>query len=189
MSALIDRFFLYKLRKHQDADAYARIYDRYIGAIYRFVFLKVPSKEDAEDISADVFLKCWNAIQEHTEIRDIRALLYQIARHSIADWYRASPGRSERTLAVTFSSSETSSIEQDVSDEGKERVVIEARAELALVMGKLERLKDDYRDVLMFRLVDNLPFNIIAQIMGRTTGHVRVLYHRAKKALDALESS
>jgi RNA polymerase sigma-70 factor, ECF subfamily len=190
MSALIDRFFLYKLRRQQDADAFARIYDRYIGAIYRFIFLKVPSKEDAEDISSDVFLKCWNYVQEHKDIKDIRALLYKIARTSIADWYRSASSQSERTMAVTFSMPETSTIiEEAISDGGRERVVIEARAELAIVMGRLERLKDDYRDVLILRLIDGLPFGMIAKVMDKTTGHVRVLYHRAKKALDAISDN
>jgi DNA-directed RNA polymerase specialized sigma24 family protein len=61
--------------------------------------------------------------------------------------------------------------------------------ELALVMGRLERLKDDYRDVLTLRLLDGLPFSVIAEVMEKTPGNVRVLYHRAKKALDTLQDT
>jgi len=93
-------------------------------------------------------------------------------------------------MAVTFSASETSSVvEEALSDGGRERIVIEARAELAVVMGRLERLKDDYRDVLILRLIDGLSFGMIAKVMGKNTGHVRVLYHRAKKALDAISDA
>lgn len=189
MTSLVDRYLLYLIRKQQDPQAFARLYDHYVEAIYRFVLLKVPSKEDAEDITSEVFLKCWNYVQEHHDVLQIRSLLYRIARNAIADWYRAHAAKG-RSLAVTFSVDETSSLSQgDLSDAGHGRMVVEARAELSLVMGKLERLKDDYRDVLTLRLIDNLPFGLIAKIMERTPGNVRVLYHRAKKALDALNDA
>jgi RNA polymerase sigma-70 factor (ECF subfamily) len=187
MSSIVDRYLLFRIRQHQDPQAFARLYDRYVRAIYRFVLLKLPSKEDAEDVTSDVFLKAWNYLQEHHEIREFRALLYRIARNAIADWYRSRSLAPDRTLAVTISTQESSSIEKDVSDAGHGRAVIEARAELSLVMGKLERLKDDYRDVLTLRLIDGLPFNLIADVMGKKIGNVRVLYHRAKKALDAMD--
>lgn len=187
MTNLVDRYLLYRIRVRQDPEAFAKIYDRYVTSIYRFVLLKLPSKEDAEDLTSETFLKCWRHLQDRGDVREIRALLYQIARNAIADWYR---GRNvpERTLAVTFSDADTSSLlEADVSDAGRGVVLVEARAELAMVMSKLQRLKDDYRDVLMLRLIDGLTFELIGQIMDKTTGSVRVLYHRAKKALEALD--
>ncbi|MEN9558307.1 MAG: hypothetical protein RL141_676 [Candidatus Parcubacteria bacterium] len=195
MTNILDRYLLYRIRLRQDPEAFAQLYDRYVSSIYRFVLLKLPAKEDAEDITSETFLKCWRFLQEHGEVREIRALLYRIARNGIADWYRTRALHPTRSLAVTFSDASESSLaeggddshDMQVSDAGHGRVLIEARAELALVMGKLERLKDDYRDVLTLRLIDGLAFDLIAEIMEKTTGHVRVLYHRAKKALDALD--
>ncbi|MBD3251267.1 RNA polymerase sigma factor, partial [Candidatus Uhrbacteria bacterium] len=88
MTSLIDRYLLFRIRQQQDPQAFARLYDRYVSAIFRFVMLKVPSKSDAEDITSEVFLKCWNYLQEHHDVKQIRALLYRIARNAIADWYR-----------------------------------------------------------------------------------------------------
>lgn len=187
MTSLVDRYLLFRIRQHQDPQAFARLYDRYVSAIYRFVLLKLPSKEDAEDITSEVFLKSWNYLQEHQDIRQIRALLYRIARNAIADWYRSKSITPDRSLAVTIRIDEPSTNNRaDISDAGHGQMIIEARAELSMVMGKLERLKDDYRDVLTLRLIDGLPFIIIADIMNKSPGNVRVLYHRAKKALDAL---
>lgn len=189
MSNIIDRLLLFRIRKQQDPQAFAQLYDKYVAAIYRFILLKVPSKEDAEDLTSEVFLKCWNHLQEHHDIKHIRAFLYQIARNSIADWYRAKSSLPDRSFVVTFSSEDTSTVvQEEISDKGTNKAVIEARAELSIVMGRLERLKDDYRDVLMLRLIDNLSFKLIAQVMGKSVGNVRVLYHRAKKALDQLNS-
>ncbi|MCW1891660.1 MAG: RNA polymerase sigma factor [Candidatus Uhrbacteria bacterium] len=187
MNHPIDRYLLFRIRRQYDPEAFAQLYDRYVTAMYRFILLKVPSKEDAEDITSEVFLKCWNYVQEHREIKEIRALLYTIARNAIADWYRSRAQHPDRSLAVTFYVDETSTdIEADFADGGKGKLLVEARAELSLVMGRLERLKEDYRDVLMLRLVDGLPFSLIAKILDKAPGAVRVLYHRAKKALDML---
>ncbi len=190
MTSLVDRYLLFRIRRHQDSDAFGRIYDRYVAAIFRFVLLKLPSKEDAEDITSGVFLKCWQYLQERHDVTEVRAFLYRIARNSIADWYRQRSMVPHRSLAVTFDP-ETASYQsqaEEIGDNGRGKAALEARAELALVMGSLERLKDDYRDVLMLRLLDGLPFDVIAEIMEKTPGNVRVLYHRAKKALDTLSA-
>ena len=190
MTSLVDRYLLFRIRRHQDSDAFGRIYDRYVAAIFRFVLLKLPSKEDAEDITSDVFLKCWRFLQERHDVREVRALLYRIARNAVADWYKERSMTPHRSLAVTFDADIPSShsAEDDMlGDSGRGRAGIEARAELALVMGRLERLKDDYRDVLTLRLLDGLPFSVIAEVMKKSSGNVRVLYHRAKKALDTLD--
>jgi RNA polymerase sigma-70 factor, ECF subfamily len=189
MTSLVDRYLLFRIRRHQDSEAFGRIYDRYVAAIFRFVLLKLPSKEDAEDITSDVFLKCWRYLQERHDVKEVRALLFRIARNAIADWYRERSMTPHRSLAVTFDpeNPSTSIQAEDPGDGGRGQAAMEARVELALVMGRLERLKDDYRDVLTLRLLDGLPFNVIAEIMEKTPGNVRVLYHRAKKALDILE--
>ncbi len=87
--------------------------------------------------------------------------------------------------SVTFEGDFTSPpMNEEPHDQGRGQNVIEARAELNLVLGKLEKLKEDYRDVIMLRLVDGLAFQDIATILEKSTGHVRVIYHRALKALD-----
>jgi RNA polymerase sigma-70 factor, ECF subfamily len=188
MTNLVDRYLLYRIRTRQDSEAFARLFDRYATSIYRFVLIKLPAKEDAEDLTSETFLKCWRYLQEHREVQEIRALLYKIARNAIVDWYRERAANPARSLAVTFESLDPSTIgEEVVSDAGQGKALIEARADLAIVMGKMERLKDDYRDVLMLRLIDGLAFDLIAEILEKNTGNVRVLYHRAKKALDALD--
>ena len=190
MTNLIDRYLLFRIRTKQDPEAFARLYDRYVEAIYRFAALKVPTPEDAQDITSETFTRTWQYMREHPNVVNPRALLYRIARNLIADHYR----RSEPVVSmesVTFDAVSTSTLAAEalVSDQGRERAVIEARTDLALVISKLERLKEDYRDVLMLRLIDDLPFALIAEILEKQPGHVRVIYSRAMKALNELEST
>jgi RNA polymerase sigma-70 factor (ECF subfamily) len=185
MSQLIDQYQLYRVRTKRDADAFANLYDRYITAIYRFVYLKLPSREIAEDVTSETFLRFWNAILQNTEIRNVRAFLYQIARNLVVDYYRKE--EAQKQGAVTNGGENTSSyLEGQYSDRGREQRIVEARADLRIVLERIERLKEDYRDVLTLRLIDGLGFADIALVLDKTPGHVRVIYHRAIKALDKL---
>ena len=189
MASLIDRYLLFRLKTKQDPEAFTRLYDRYVKAIYRFAILKLPSVEDAQDITAETFTRAWQYLHEHHEVTHIRALLYRIARNLIADRYRNTT-ETVSIEAVTFEAENTSIPMKDGidGDQGREKVLIEARADLALVIEKLQRLKEDYRDVLTLRLIDDLPFNVIAEILEKKPGHVRVIYHRAMNALKELDT-
>ncbi len=186
MSQLIDQYQLYRVRNKRDAEAFADLYDRYVTPIYRFVYLKLPSRESAEDVTSETFLRFWNAILQGTEIRNVRAFLYQIARNLVVDHYRnaeVSQSLDVVTNDTEFTSSDT---EGYISDRGRDQRLIEARADLRIVLERIERLKEDYRDVLTLRLIDELGFADIATVLDKKPGHVRVIYHRALKALDKL---
>ncbi len=185
MSQLHDQYLLFRVIVKRDAEAFARLYDRYVVAIYRFVYVKVPSKEIAEDVTSEVFLRCWQYLAERKRVSHFRGLLYRIARNLVADHYR----KTGKTIPsfdqlVTFSSDPTSSSLPDPSDQGRGAGKLIYQAELSLLLTKIARLKEDYQDVLTLRLIEELSFGDIALILEKTTGHVRVIYHRAMKALD-----
>ena len=193
MSNLFDHYLLFRLRSKRDEQAYAELYDRHVSSIYRFVLLKVSSKEIAEDITAETFLRCWQFIQTNQPITNFRALLYRVARNLVIDLYRKS-GPHEVGSTVTFYPVQTSSLieaddqssESSLSDKSRDQKRMEARADLSLFLSQLARLKEDYRDVLTLRLIEDLPFGDIAKILEKSSGNVRVIYHRAMKALQDL---
>jgi RNA polymerase sigma-70 factor (ECF subfamily) len=190
MNQLIDQYLLYRIRSARDPESFGRLYDRYVSALYRFVFLKVSSREQAEDIVSDTFLRFWEQVQKEGEIRHVRGLLYQIARNLVIDLYRKREGTplSYEGL-VTFPEAEPSTESEALqSDQFRQRRVIEAQADLAIIRQKMAQLKEDFQDVLMLRWFDDLSFADIGEVLGKETGAVRVMYHRAKKAFDRLPS-
>ena len=54
---IAEKILLYRLQVERDPEAYGTLYDIYVRRIYRFVYFKVSSHEEAEDITSDVFLK------------------------------------------------------------------------------------------------------------------------------------
>ncbi len=197
---LYDSYLLFRIRTKRDPEAFAIIYDRYVKAIYRFSLLKLPREEEAQDVTAETFTRAWQYLNENRAVTHVRALLYRIARNLIADYYRAQyrtpPQISIEHIAESLDHAEdvtskadlaTQLVEGSDSDRSVGRQLLEARADLALVLQKLDRLKEDYRDVLLLRLVDDLSFSVIAEIVEKTTGNVRVIFHRGMKMLKELE--
>lgn len=184
MNRLTETILLAKVRHQDNAEAFAELYDEYVKRVYRFVYFKVKSAEDAEDITAEVFLKAWNYIRDkERDIKSFSGLLYRIARTSIVDWYRKAARRPE-TVSVDV---EEGTI--DVGDRGLFAQEIAQKIEHKEVLAGLEKLKHDYQEVVILRYVEDLTIKEIAEITGKTALVIRVTLHRALKKLEQLLSS
>ncbi len=178
-NSLQEKYLLFRVKFQKDPDAYGELYDLYVERIYRFVFFKVRSKEDAEDISAEVFLKVWQYIKNSdTKIGNLNALLYRTARNAVIDYYRE---KRRTDLSLT----EQEYFEKIVDSRNMEREV-EMKIELETVEKYLDQLKDEYRDVLLLRHVESFSLDEIATIMQKSSSNVRVILHRATKRLKEL---
>jgi len=167
-----EKLLLYKIRAKQDAGAFGEIYDSYSEKIYRFIYFKVASEQEAEDLSSEVFLKAWNYIISDREIKSIAALLYKIARNKVIDHYRTRKEQIELTEEALAQPADESVISE-----------IEKQADLARVYKALGKLKDEYREVVVMRYLDDLTVGEIAVILDKKQNNVRVLLHRSLNAL------
>ncbi len=148
--------------------------------IYRFVYFKVSSHEEAEDITSEVFLKSWNYIvQEKREVDSFSGLLYRIARNCIIDLYRSKAAKPEAMLAEGM----------DVDDRGKWDEGLSTKMDAERVIEALKKLKHEYREVITLRYVDELEIDAIAVIMEKGNSAVRVTLHRAIKKLQGFLDS
>ena len=177
MSGKINKdLLLYKIQVEGDPEAFAELYDIYVKQIYRFVYFKVGTHEEAEDITSDVFLKAWNYLQEKKEIRSFSGLLYRIARNCVIDLYRQRTAKPEAALSE----------EIDVADGGSWFTNLHARMDAERVLKSLKKLKQEYQEVITLRYVDELEIDEIAEIVGKGSLTVRVTLHRALKKLKKI---
>ncbi|MEK7649130.1 MAG: RNA polymerase sigma factor [Patescibacteria group bacterium] len=169
-----ERILLYRVRRG-DAEAFSPLYDQYIDKIYRFVYLKVATPQDAEDITAETFLKVWHYIRDGKKVQYFQALLYRTARNLVVDFYR-------RKGVAPVSIEETEIVVADRSD-----LTLEEKMDLKLDLNKIEeslrQLKDAYREVIVLHFLNELSIKEIAAILESSPGAVRVLLHRGVKAL------
>lgn len=157
-----------------DGEAFGKLYDEYMPRIYRFIFLKTSRKQDAEDITHQVFLNAWKNIGGYVpQGFPFSSWLYRIASNAVIDYYR------------------TKRDHQDIETVPEERFAeapeLEKRLDIALnvevVKTSLGRLETDQQNVLIMKFVDELSNGEIAQALGKSEGAVRVIQHRALKQL------
>ncbi|MBI2443855.1 MAG: sigma-70 family RNA polymerase sigma factor [Candidatus Magasanikbacteria bacterium] len=172
-----DQELLYQVKTAADPEAYAALYDKYIQQIYRFVFFKVSSREEAEDIASEVFLKAWQYFQEGKAIKSFSGLLYRIARNSIIDWYRKRAG-SQKIEALA---ARREAIEP--GDGGRWYAELHTSLDAGVIVNALKQLKQEYQEVITLRYIDELSIEEIAEITGKRGLTVRVMIHRALKRL------
>ncbi len=174
-SQLQEKWLLYQLKVKKDPAAYGRLYDLYAAKIYRFIYFKVSSVADAEDLTAEVFLKTWEHINSGKEVKKFAGLLYRIARNKVIDFYRHRQAAGETPIDELML--------KKISDEGTMAKNLETLNEAEMVIKSLRILKDEYREVLTLRYVDELSMGEIAEILGKSQVNARVLLHRALKTL------
>ncbi len=160
------------MNNHQEQ--FNLVYDQYIDKIYRFVYLKVNSKEAAEDITSKVFLKGFEAFQKGQEIKNMGAFLYQIARNSVTDHYR---DRGRTQMISPDHVAEAASSAPNVH----ETAVF--NADMEAVKAAIGGLKKEYQDVLILHYLEDMKTEEIAGILERPVGTVRVMIHRGLQAL------
>lgn len=176
-----DKQLLQKL-KSQDKEAFIKVYDAYVKDVYRFVYFKVGKEEEAQDLTSMIFLKSWNYIQTNTlsDSKTLRALVYKIARTSIIDYYRESGNKLEVSLDDENNPIEVMDEKQDLAAD------MDKTTDLALIRRQLPLLKEEYREVIVLRFVNDLSLEEIAEVTGKSRGNVRVILHRAIAALKEM---
>ncbi|MDX9893213.1 MAG: RNA polymerase sigma factor [Patescibacteria group bacterium] len=174
-----EKLLLLRLKK-KDPEAFSKIYDLYVTPIYRFIYFKVASRQDAEDLTSELFLKIWQyATESDEEIENLRALLYRSARNLVIDFYRRN---ARRDLT------RDEEVLNNVQDERQQSLLARIDTELGMrsIEKVLRQLKDEYREVILLRYVEELSIGEIADILGKSRGSVRVLLHRALKVCKDL---
>jgi RNA polymerase sigma-70 factor (ECF subfamily) len=156
---------------------FSKLYDQYIGKIYRFVFLRVNSKDTAQDITSETFSRAWSSFAKATDdkdkIKNFSAFLYQIARNLIIDVYR------ERGKFQVVSASAVIDPNPNLDLEGKAIF----SSEMEQVKKALSGLGEEQQEVIIWRYLDGLSTKEISQILEKPEGTVRVILHRGLAAL------
>ncbi len=176
-----EKLLLHKIQEYKDSEAFGELYDLYVSRIYRFVFLKTSNREDAEDLTSDVFLKTWNYLVDDSRsgqdrIKSFSGLVYRIARNTLVDYYRKKSVRKEYTLDLL----------ENVGGYSKELAKVEIDHEMLRILQVLKKMKKEYQEVIVFKYIEELSAAEIANILQKSQTNVRVTLHRAMKVLKSL---
>ena len=160
-----------------DSSAFGLLYDHYQPKIYRFTLVKVSHREEAEDLTHQVFLNAWQNIESYRDLGfPFSSWLYRIARNHVTDYYRA-----KKPIA----SLEDADPEKMPADHSLHSGLAE-KLELERVKNAVRKLKPEYQDVIMLRFVEDLAVRDTALALDKSEGAVKVLQHRAIKELKKI---
>jgi RNA polymerase sigma-70 factor (ECF subfamily) len=155
------------------------LYQENLGPIYRFVYSKIRNREEAEDLTSQIFIKAIRGVDDKRDKQSIRKWLFQVARTTIADYWRAYYRASTSSLETLLEAG----WEGPTGDEPFDRV----SDSIDRVHCILEALPERHREVLTCRFLLNLSIRETAIRMGITETYVKVLQFRALKRAADLE--
>jgi RNA polymerase sigma-70 factor (ECF subfamily) len=166
-------------RTRVNAQEFQTFYQENLGLIYRYVYSKVGNREEAEDLTSQIFIKAVRGVDTERGPLSIQKWLFQVARTTIADYWRTHYRVSVNSLEELLEAGWEGPVEEEPS-------IVSARPQ-ERVQRILQALPEHYREVLSCRFLLNLSIKETALRMGLTEANVKVLQFRALKRAADLE--
>ncbi|MBZ0294348.1 MAG: sigma-70 family RNA polymerase sigma factor [Anaerolineae bacterium] len=162
-----------------DSAAISSLYQLHVDAIYRYILYRVPTSHDAEDLTAEVFLKMVKDLPNYQWTgAPFEAWLYRIAAARIADFHRKNRRHPDVDLNDTLTDHIPLPEEQ-----------LQQAQEVENLRQVLNQLSEDEQTILILRFVERKSHQEVAHIMGKTPAAVKTMQHRALVQLAALLGS
>jgi RNA polymerase sigma-70 factor (ECF subfamily) len=162
-----------------DASATSLIYQTYVTIIYRYVAYRVGSDEDAEDITAEVFVRMVESLSSYTDTgAPFEAWLYRIAAARVADFYRKRKRRTHVELTDNLVSDDT---------EPEERLL--EHQEAIQLREAVRHLGEEEQTILLMRFVERKSHYEVAELLDKSVSAVKSAQHRALVKLAGLLGS
>lgn len=173
------------IRRAQQGDnsAFEQLLLAHQKKVYNLCLRMAANPDDALDLSQEAFIKAWRALGQYQFEANFSTWLFRLTSNVCIDFLRRKKRRQETSLTENY----------DDSDEGAElslpdanplpeqqAITNETKIELARAMGQLA---PDHREILQLRVVEDLPYEQIADILGVRVGTVKSRLARARLSL------
>lgn len=158
-----------------DKDAFGQLYEKYSKQIYGYIYYRVGNNHDAEDLTTRVFMRAMQHISQYEDQGvPFSAWLYRIARNLVANWHRDQNRRQVISL---------DDMNQWHFHEESPELSLEWAEHKETLYNAIRRLPRDRQELLILKFVDRLSNAEIGEILERSEGAIKSLYHRTLLAL------
>ena len=171
----IDERSLVEAAVRGDAEAFARLYDRYVDRVYRHCYYRTASRPDAEDLAQQTFLQAWQAIERYRQ-RGVPFLAWLL---TISDRLAISHHRRRREVPVPAVEAP-----RPASHDPEDTVTRGLAADE--VRRAVMQLKPERQQVILLRFIDGFSVREVAAAVGKSENNVCVIQHRALAELRSL---
>jgi RNA polymerase sigma-70 factor, ECF subfamily len=171
-----EQLFLERLARGDEL-AWGQVFSAHRDGIYGFCLRMMRSREEAEDVSQEVFLRAVRAIGAFRGDSSIKTWLHQIAHNLCLTRLAAAKKRAENTSDLIWLSDMTDG--SPISDAAIASGDLRNAIELAV-----RQLDPVFREVLLLREVEDLSYEEIAGVVGASVNTVKTRIHRARAKLQ-----
>ena len=156
------------------SDTFRKIYEGHVTALYRHAYFRVFSKDKAEELVQEAFLRFWEYTQKGEDVLNPKAFLYRTLTNLIIDHSRKKKESSLDELMEDSNWAEPGASE-DAMHENK--FLFEEVREI------LERLPKDVQELIAMKYIDEMEIKEIAEVLKTTPNNASVKLHRAMEKL------
>ena len=155
-----------------DPLAFAELYRHYAVRIYHYLFAHVGIKEDAEDLTTQVFMAVWNGLRRYSEQGSFAAWIFRIARNKVTDWHRR-----RKPL------NSLDSLEGLAASSGDPFAALLLQEDLHRLRELVASLPPDQKEILRLRYAAGLTYVEMGQVLGKREDAVRMAAARLLERL------
>lgn len=159
----------------ENKEAFGEIYERYLDKIYNYIYYRTGNQQDAEDLTAKVFYRALNHIGKYQDKGvPFQAWLYRIAHNLVANFHRDKG----RRKIIPLDDYIAHTLRSDAPDKQAE-----ASDQQEILMTAIRRLPAERQQLLVLKFIEQKSNAEIGDIMDRTEGAIKSLYHRTLLSL------
>jgi RNA polymerase sigma-70 factor (ECF subfamily) len=167
------------LYKNGQEDAFKELINRYSAPLYNFT-ARLTNKNDAPDIVQEIFIKVWKHLRRFDETRaSFKTWIFTIAKNTATDFLRK-----KRSILFTDlekdNGEDTISFAENVPDENLlPDEALHKIDDSKFLNQTLEKLRPNYREVLILHYQEEMTFEEIGKILGKPLNTVKSQHRRA----------
>ncbi|HAT73954.1 MAG: RNA polymerase, sigma-24 subunit, ECF subfamily [Candidatus Moranbacteria bacterium GW2011_GWF2_36_839] len=172
---------LVEIVRNSDQERYGEIIERYQGKLFAYLFRLIGSRDEAQDILQDVFLKAYRNLQSYDTARKFSSWIYRIAHNEAVNFIKRRALKRFipwEDIAATKDKLEMMSFEEG-ADKAWLRKEIGKEVNVAL-----DKMPFKYKQVLVLRYFSDKSYEEISEILGKPMNTVGTLISRAKQKLS-----
>ena len=164
------------IRRAQQGDnsAFEQLLLAHQKKVYNLCLRMAANPDDALDLSQEAFIKAWRALGQYQFEASFSTWLFRLTSNVCIDFLRQKKRRQETSLTAELSLPDCAPLPE------QQAITNETKIELARAMGQLA---PDHREILQLRVVEDLPYEQIADILGVRVGTVKSRLARARLSL------
>lgn len=150
------------------------VYKEYSNTVYKYLFCLTGKEEIAEDLTQETFAIAIKQINKFRGDCKISVWLCQIAKHL---WYKElKKSKKNRNISIN-------DLNEEIEEAQTTEDIICEKEEKLKLFKDMQKLDEQSKEVMYLRMVGNLNFIEIGEILGKTPNWARVTFYRAKQKI------